>query len=112
MSWRVLLTRPRADSEAFASSLRDAGIGIPVLVAPVIDIEAARTLPDLDAYLAIVVTSANAVRALGAGLSGKTVLAVGPQTALAARALGASAVSADGDAADLAALIAARPPRG
>jgi uroporphyrinogen-III synthase len=103
---RVLLTRPRPDSEALAKRLQAAGIE--ALVAPMLEI-APREAPelDLDGVSAIVLTSANGARSL-ARVSDRRdlrVLAVGEATAAAAQEAGfADVTSADGDSDALATL--------
>jgi uroporphyrinogen-III synthase len=107
---RLLLTRPRAESEALAAVL-DA-CGFTTLTAPMIEIEA---LPDaaidLHGAQAILSTSANGVRALAAATPerGLPLFAIGRATANAARDAGFGAVeSADADVAALADLVRAR----
>ena len=107
----ALLTRPRPDSEALAALLQEQGVDS--LIEPVIDIlplEGAR-LPDLDDIQALLITSANGVRALVAQLQlppearHKPLLAVGPASAEAAREAGFAEVrTAGGDVTALAAL--------
>jgi uroporphyrinogen-III synthase len=110
---RLLLTRPELDAERSAAALR--ACGHEVVVMPLLRIE-----PVADAELgpgpwaAVLLTSANACRALAAhknfaGLAGLPAFAVGARTAAAARAAGFSdVVSADGDVAALTRLVAAR----
>ena len=110
---RVLLTRPEADSARTAAALR--GRGHEPLIAPLLDIE---ILLDADfgdgPWTAILLTSANAVRAIAVHprhdeLRGVAVFTVGERTAQAMRTAGFTDVmSADGDVKDLAALVAAR----
>jgi uroporphyrinogen-III synthase len=107
---RVLVTRPAGDGEAFAAALE--ARGIESLVAPIMSVrfddDAAL---DLDGVQAVLVTSANGVRAL-ARLTARRdldLLAVGPQTAREARDLGFAGVgSAGGDVERLAELVLAR----
>jgi uroporphyrinogen-III synthase len=105
---RVLLTRPRAESEALAAHL--AARGVDVLIDPVlrfVDLPLPALPPDVQAVL---FTSAQGARALAAKNERRDVpvLAVGDATAEVARALGFRDVrSAAGDARDLAALAAA-----
>ncbi len=101
---RVLLTRPRDDSEATAREL--AARGHSAVIAPLLAI-AFREGPQLslDGVQAVLATSANGIRALARRTDRRdiAVFAVGPQTAEAARAAGFAAVrSADGDGAALA----------
>jgi uroporphyrinogen-III synthase len=109
---RVLVTRPMEDAERTADALRAAGHE-PV-VAPIFAI---RPLPHripagVEAFAA---TSANALRQarFEAGHLAISVFAVGDATAAAARQLGFTDVrSADGDAGDLARLLAGTLPAG
>jgi len=114
---RLLVTRPEPDNARTAAALRSRGHE--VTLAPVLRVE-----PVADADLsggpwgAVLITSANAPRVLAAhprrdGLLGVPVFAVGWRTAEAARGAGfAEVVSADGNADDLARLVATRMPLG
>lgn len=114
---RILLTRPQADAERTAAALTARGHD--VVIAPLLDLE---LLPDPDLgegpWGALLVTSANAVRAIAQHrrreeLRGVTVFAVGDRTAQAMRDGGfANVISAGGNVNDLAALATARlmPP--
>ena len=114
---RILVTRPAADAARTAAALRVRGHE--AIVAPLLTIE---YFPDAALgdrpWSAILVTSANAARAIAAHrrrdeLLRVAVLAVGRQSAQQLRAEGfADVSSADGDVDDLAALVAARlkPP--
>jgi uroporphyrinogen-III synthase len=114
---RLLLTRPQADAKRTAATLRARGHD--VMVAPLLTIELISD-GDLGAgpWAAILVTSANAVRAIAAHrrrdeLRRIAVFTVGRHTAHAMRDLGfAAVVSADGNVADLAAVVAARTTPG
>ena len=110
---RLLLTRPREDSVAFAHVL--ARHGVETLIEPLMTIridEGARL--DLSGAQAILLTSANGARALAAAAPDRAarqlpVLAVGCATACAARDAGFDTVTAaDGDVDALAALATAR----
>jgi len=111
----ALLTRPRLDSESLAELLRAQSVDS--LIEPVIEILpiAGAQLPPLDGVQALLITSANGVRAL-ARLSGPPpvaryipLLAVGAASAEAARQAGFADVrSATGDVAALAALVQQR----
>jgi uroporphyrinogen-III synthase len=108
---RLLVTRPEPDGERTGAALRARGHD--VLLAPLLRVEAiACDLGDA-AYGAVVMTSANAARAVAAhpsraALAALPAFTVGRRTAAAARAAGFADVrSADGDKADLAALIRA-----
>ena len=110
---RILLTRPEADAERTAAALRARGHD--VIVAPLLKIE---ILPDAEVgagpWSAIVVTSANAVRAIAGHkrreeLRGIPVFTVGQHSAQDMRTAGFTGVSsADGNVIDLADLVAAR----
>ena len=94
----VLVTRPHPDDEATASALR--ARGFEVLRAPMLRFEAVPFHEDADArYGAVIVTSANALRAIGPDLADNRLLklplfAVGEHTASAAREAGFSQVIA------------------
>jgi uroporphyrinogen-III synthase len=99
----VLVTRPDPDNAATAATLR--ARGHEVLLAPALRFEPIPLPPGSAAdYSAVIVTSANALRAAAPQLQGHPLLelplfAVGEQTAAAARRAGFVAViSADGDA--------------
>ncbi len=105
---RVLLTRPEPDSAAVAGLLHPHGHE--TVIAPLLSIafdEQARV--DLSGVNAVLLTSANGARAL-AGATGRRDLqlfTVGAATAAAAADAGfTDIVSANGDVADLAALVA------
>ena len=117
----ALLTRPRPDSETLAAILQDRGVKS--LIEPVINIHPLDDilLPDLDKMQALLLTSANGVRALAQllGLPPEArhiaLLAVGAASAGAARQLGfQNVVSAGGNVDSLVALARARlnPARG
>lgn len=107
---RILLTRPRDDAEALAATLR--GRGHTVTIEPLFVVHPVDDGPiDLSGVQAVLLTSANGVRALAQRTTRRDlgVLAVGDATAAAARALGFDAVeSAGGDVEDLARLVQAR----
>jgi uroporphyrinogen-III synthase len=100
----VLVTRPHPDNEATARALRERGFA--VVLAPMLRFEALPIADDIDAdFAAIVVTSANALRAvetqLGACLK-LPLFAVGEHTASEARRIGfGQVISAEGDAGKL-----------
>jgi len=110
---RILLTRPQADAERTAAALR--ARGHEVIVAPLLDIA---IVPNAELgggpWAAILVTSANAVRAVAGhrrrdALRGVPVFTVGRHTAQDMRAAGfADVTSADGNVTDLENLVAAR----
>jgi uroporphyrinogen-III synthase len=107
----VLVTRPQPDNEATAAALR--AKGVTVLLAPMLRFEPIAFHDDADArYGGIIVTSANAIRAIEAHLADRLLklplFAVGERTAEAARHAGFRDVTvADRDAAALRDLIAA-----
>ena len=100
----VLVTRPHPDNEATARALRERGFE--VVLAPMLRFEQVPLDEALEADLAgVIVTSANALRAVEAELAELAALplfAVGKHTADEARRLGfARVISAEGDAAKL-----------
>ena len=107
----ILVTRPQPDGEATAAALRAKGLN--VLLAPMLRFEPIAFHDDVDArYGAIIVTSANAIRAIEAHLAGRLLtlplFAVGERSAEAARNAGfRDVIVADGNAAALRDLIAA-----
>ena len=113
----LLLTRPREQSEDFARALDAALPGrFRSVIAPVLRIAPAEAAIDLAGAQALLFTSANGVAAFAARSAerGLPAWCVGAMTADAARAAGFTALSADGDAAGLAALALreARPGSG
>jgi uroporphyrinogen-III synthase len=109
---RLLVTRPEPDSARTAAKLRERGHE--VLIAPLLRVEIlAGDLP-AGAWCAVVMTSANAARAVKrhrrvAELLQLPAFVVGRRTAEAARAAGfAEVTSADGNEQDLARLIGTR----
>lgn len=108
----VLVTRPHPDDETTASALRARGFD--VLRAPMLRFEPVPLQNDADArYDAVIVTSANALRAIAPQLAGSHLLelplfAVGEHTASAARDAGFGEVlAAKGDGASLRDLVLA-----
>lgn len=109
---RIAVTRPQPDADRTAETLR--ARGHQVLLTPLMQLEMLR--PDVGSglFAAILITSANGARAAAAHprvaeLQKLPLFAVGARSAAAARAAGfADAVSADGDAEDLARLVAER----
>ncbi len=102
----VLLTRPSPDNAASGEALR--ARGFEVLLAPMLRFEPVPFADDPDAdYQAVIVTSANALRAVEAALAQSALrklplFAVGEHTASVARELGfANVIVAGGDAAAL-----------
>jgi uroporphyrinogen-III synthase len=107
----ILVTRPEPDNETTAAALRAKGFG--VLQAPMLRFEPVAFHDDMDArYGAVIVSSANALRAIEAGLAGRLLtlplFAVGERSAKAARHAGFRDVAvAEGNAAALRDLIIA-----
>jgi len=104
----VLVTRPHPDNEDTARALRERGFK--VVLAPMLRFEALPLADDLDAdFAAVIVTSANALRAAEAQLGPLLKLplfAVGEHTASEARRLDFDPViSAEGDAGKLRDLV-------
>lgn len=107
----ILVTRPHPDNEATASALR--ARGYEVLLAPMLRFEAVATGNDLDGrYDAVIVSSANALRAMalaGHPILARPLFAVGEHTAEAARGAGFGKVhSAEGEVGGLRDLLRAR----
>jgi uroporphyrinogen-III synthase len=109
----ILVTRPQPDNEATGESLRARGFD--VLLAPMLRFEPVALPADPGAdYAAVIVTSANALRAVESqlaelGLLDLPLFAVGDRTAAAAQRAGfATVISAGGDAADLRGLVVAK----
>jgi uroporphyrinogen-III synthase len=109
---RLLVTRPEPDAARTAAALR--ARGHEVVLAPLLRIELVDfALPD-EPWSAVVLTSANAARAVAehprrAALTAAEAFAVGRHTAEAARAAGFHTVHfADGDKDDLADLLRTR----
>src|SRR4051794_17738656 len=95
---RLLLTRPRQDSVAFAEKL--AALGHEAVIAPVIEIVHCNTAISLQGVQALLATSANGIRAFADACSDRAlpVFAVGPQTAECAREADfGEVISANGD---------------
>lgn len=111
---RLLVTRPEPDNERTAVRLRQRGHE--VLLAPLLHMEAIQTNLGDGPWVAAVITSINAVRAIAAHpqferLKKLPLFAVGGRSADAARAAGfAQVTSAAGDARDLVRLISERLP--
>jgi uroporphyrinogen-III synthase len=107
---RVLITRPLEDAEPLAELLL--ARGIEAAIEPLMSIEPVDVdLPPLDPVRALLMTSANGVRAFAARSERRdlALFAVGPATAKAARDAGFSTVeTADGDVIALADLVERR----
>ena len=108
---RLLVTRPEPDGARTAQALRARGHA--VVLAPLLRTENVDFVLPEQAFSAVVLTSANAARAIAdhpgrAQLTALTAFTVGRRTAEAARALGFRDVrSADGDKGDLVDLLRA-----
>ena len=107
----ILVTRPQPDNETTAAALRAKGLN--VLLAPMLRFEPVAFHDDAEArYGAVIVSSANAIRAIEAHLTGRLLalplFAVGERSAEAARHAGFRDIAvADGNAAALRDLIVA-----
>lgn len=110
----LLLTRPRPASDRFARQLAAAtGPFAEVIVSPLLRIVPSGAVPPVPPWAELAFTSENAVTVAAPHLpAGRRAWCVGDRTADAARAAGLDAVSAGGDAAALAALLARDPPGG
>jgi uroporphyrinogen-III synthase len=112
---RLLVTRPEPDGERTAQGLHARGHD--VVLAPLLRMEAIDFVLADEAYGAVVMTSANAARAVAvhsarARLTVLPAFTVGRHTAEAARAAGFGDVtSADGDKSDLIRLLGERLPQ-
>jgi uroporphyrinogen-III synthase len=109
----LLLTRPRAQAEAFAAEARARfGEDVPVLVSPILRITALPFEASISAQEALIFSSVHGVAALGApALQAQRAYCVGDQTARAAAAAGYQAISAGKDARALIARIARDAPQ-
>lgn len=111
----ILLTRPAPQSGAFAALLRPRiAPAIPILVAPILEIVPLPVPPLARRPRFVVLTSVHAAAALAALPEVRELAAycVGDSTAAAARAAGAQAISAGGDAAALRQLLERERPEG
>lgn len=113
---RILVTRPKEDAVRTAAKLT--ALGHEAIVDPIFRIEPIEFVWPSALFSAVAVTSANAVRILGAderfqNFKSSPLYVVGAQTAEVARQAGFGNVFvADGDVASLAALLEARLPAG
>lgn len=109
---RILVTRPEPDNARTAAALR--ARGHTPLLAPLLRVEPVIGEIGSGPFAAVLITSANAVRALAAHpararVTALSAFAVGEATAVAARAAGFAAVeAAEGDAVSLVRLVRAR----
>ncbi len=108
----LLLTRPDAQSRAFATDCRAAGWSGDIAISPLIEIEARHLTADLSPYAALIFTSINGVESVAAqtDLTGRLAIAVGGATAQRAEQAGMTAIAADGTAESLIAMLLADPP--
>ena len=113
----ILLTRPAAQSLRFAGDLKQALPAVPIIISPLMVPDYLNPpIPSVD-FTAIILVSDAAVQAArrisAAGVTLPTLaFCVGNRTATAARSLGFQTRSAQGNAADLIAMIIAHHPRG
>lgn len=111
---RLLLTRPREDSDRSAAAVR--ALGHEALVVPVMSLDYLSNDPGPGPWSAAIMTSANAARAIAghprrAEWTALPLFAVGRRTAAAAGKAGFTDIkSADGDGRELAELIAQEFP--
>tara|TARA_B100000029_G_scaffold407807_1_gene408858 strand:- start:571 stop:1293 length:723 start_codon:yes stop_codon:yes gene_type:complete len=107
---RLLITRPKRDSVSLAEKLRK--IGVAPAVQPMLNVRIlGKTVPELDNLQALLVTSANGLRAFSLKCPSRKirVLSVGEASAEAAKNSGFSEIeSADGDVNDLVELVRAK----
>lgn len=109
---RILVTRPEPDNARTAAALRARGHA--PLLAPLLRVEPVAAEIGAGPFAAVLITSANALRALAthparARVTALPAFAVGEATAAAAREAGfASVEAAEGDAASLVRLVRAR----
>lgn len=102
----LLLTRPEPQSRSFLSDLEERlGYRPTCLVSPIMRIAPLGNDVDLNAYRTLILTSGNAVGAVGTELSGRSVVTVGERTAASARSLGANATCLGANVDDLIARI-------
>ncbi len=110
---RIWVARPEPGATRTGAALAELG-HVP-LVAPVLAVRPTAAAPPMGPFAALLLTSANAVPAIrdAPALRGLPVFAVGARTAALARAAGLGPVrEGPGDAAGLAALVAATLPPG
>lgn len=111
----ILLTRPRAASERAAAALRDRfGDAVTPVIAPLIEIVATMAAWDLSGVDGLIFTSEVGVTTFAGAETRRDlpVWCVGDRTTAAAQAAGFSAVSANGAADDLLAMITKAAPPG
>ena len=107
----LLLTRPAPQSQRFAAEFAARFPEVPVLVAPLMQIQNLALLQDVAGVDALILTSENAALALAPQtILRPPVWCVGPRTAAAARAAGFPVAGVAEDAQALAALLRAEAP--
>lgn len=106
----ILLTRPLADAEGFATLLAEAGVNAEIEISPIVEIVPTGAEVDLTGVSGVLFSSRNAVAAF-AGYD-LPAWCVGEATAMAARAKGWRSVAAEGDAESLFARVLADAPQG
>lgn len=102
------MTRAERQSRRFAREVRAAGLTVPILFSPVLEIETVAPMAPVPEGV-LIFTSENGVRAaavLNLLRAGAPAVAVGPRTAWAARAAGLDCHTAGGNVGDIAGLIA------
>ena len=105
---QVLLTRPLPQSERFADQLKLAlGDRIRVVISPILTIRPINSPVSLDGVSAVILSSENGARVLAEmmDVGGRLAYCVGDRTAHVAHGFGMRAMSANGDANDLIAMI-------
>ena len=108
---RVWVARPEPGASRTGAAL--AGLGHVPVVAPVLTVRPVEEPLPTGPFEGLILTSANAVPALGARFRGVPVFAVGARTAACAQASGLGPVTeGPGDGAGLAALVAGHLPPG
>ena len=109
----VLITRPEAEAQRMAEDIAARASNVRFVVSPLqevlFDVAALEEIARRDVDSALIFTSRNGVRAWRGGA--RRAYCVGNATADLARAAGHEAISADGDANDLRALILRDTPR-
>lgn len=106
----VLLTRPAAQSKAFAAQILAMRPYAKIVVSPLVDIIRTEDQPDVSGVSGVIFTSRNAI--VPAPNSGLTAWCVGDRTAQEALQAGWNARAAEGDAESLVSLIQAHAPEG
>ncbi|WP_299850554.1 uroporphyrinogen-III synthase [uncultured Roseovarius sp.] len=111
----ILITRPEAAGALFADQLRDRlGCGAHIVLSPLMRIEIAGKLPDINVFDALIFTSRNGVDAFAAQTDRRDIpcYCVGEATACRAQKYGMKAASSAGAANDLVAYIVSKKVNG